>query len=116
MGEAIKIKQFYYMIFYLIISGFLVPTFGSFNYYFLLDVVKISKFTYAMLTVLTFVNIFIGTFIYKQWLKECEFRRLIMSEPLIQILMAPLTLILVLRYTVQWGIPDLLLIIFIDIP
>ena len=65
MKEAIKIKQFYNMIFYLIISGFLVPTFGSFSYYFLLDVVKISKFTYALLTVLSFVAIFIGTLIYK---------------------------------------------------
>jgi len=49
------------MILYLIITGFLVPSFGSFGYYFMLDVVKISKFTYSMLTVLGFACLLIGT-------------------------------------------------------
>ena len=55
------------MLLYLIIGGFLVPSFGSFGYYFMLDVVKISKFTYSMLTVLGFFCLFIGTMIYKKY-------------------------------------------------
>ena len=102
------------MLLYLIIGGFLVPSFGSFGYYFMLDVVKISKFTYSMLTVLGFFCLFIGTMIYKKWFKDKEFKGLIMCDALISILMAPLSFIFVLRLNVQWGIPDLVLIIFTD--
>ena len=64
---AFQIKQFYSMILYLIIGGFLVPSFGSFGYYFMLDVVKISKFSYSMLTVLGFFCLFLGTMLYKRY-------------------------------------------------
>ena len=102
------------MILYLIIGGFLVPSFGSFGYYFMLDVVKISKFTYSMLTVLGFFCLFIGTLIYKRYFMEKEPKNLIMMDALISILLAPLSFIFILRLNLQWGIPDMFLIIFTD--
>lgn len=59
--EAFKIKEFYSIILYLIFTGLVVPTFGSFGYYFMLDIVKLSKFTYSMLTVLGFFCLLVGT-------------------------------------------------------
>ena len=112
--HAFQIKQFYSMILYLFIGGFLVPSFGSFGYYFMLDVVKISKFTYSMLTVLGFFCLFLGTLIYKRFFMEKEYRNLIMMDALISILLAPISFIFILRLNVQWGIPDMLLIIFTD--
>ena len=97
------------------IGGFLVPSFGSFGYYFMLDVVKISKFTYSMLTVLGFFCLFIGTMIYKRWFKDREYKGLIMMDALISILLAPLSFIFVLRLNLEWGIPDMYLIIFTDV-
>jgi len=103
------------MILFIVIGGFLVPSFGSFGYYFMLDVVKISKFTYSMLTVLGFMCLFIGTMIYRKYFTEKEYRNLIMMDALISILLAPLSFIFVLRLNVAWGIPDMFLIIFTDV-
>ena len=74
-----------------------MPSFGSFGYYFMLDVVKVSKFTYSMLTVLGFFCLFIGTLVYKRWFREKEYRNLIMMDALISILLAPLSFIFILR-------------------
>ena len=103
------------MILYLLIGGFLVPSFGGFGYYFMLDVVKISKFTYSMLTVLGFFCLGIGTIVYKNYMRDKEYRNLIMMDALISIILAPLSFIFVLRLNVAWGIPDMYLIIFTDV-
>ena len=103
------------MILYLLIGGFLVPSFGGFGYYFMLDVVKISKFTYSMLTVLGFFCLGIGTIVYKNFMRDKEYRNLIMMDALISIILAPLSFIFVLRLNVAWGIPDMYLIIFTDV-
>ena len=66
--QALQIKEFHRMIAYLLIGGILVPSFGSFGYYFMLDVVKISKFTYSMLTVVGFTCLLTGTLLYKRYL------------------------------------------------
>ena len=103
------------MIIYLLIGGLLVPSFGSFGYYFMLDVVGISKFTYSMLTVLGFVTLLVGTQLFNKWFKDKEYRNLIMMDALITIVIAPLTFIFVLRLNVEWGgPPDMFLIIFTD--
>ena len=113
--EAFRIKEFYSMILYLLIGGFLVPSFGGFGYYFMLDVVKISKFTYSMLTVLGFFCLAVGTLVYKNYMRDKEYRNLIMMDAFISIFLAPLSFIFVLRLNVAWGIPDMTLIIFTDV-
>ena len=72
--EAFKIREYYLIILYLFIGGFLVPNFGSFGYYFMLDVVGISKFTYSMLTVLGYICLLIGTQFFNKYFKESEYR------------------------------------------
>lgn len=59
--EGLKIREFYCIIIYLIVTGFLVPSFSSFGYFFMLDVVGVSKFAYSMLTVLGYGCLLIGS-------------------------------------------------------
>ena len=92
-----------------------MPSFGSFGYYFMLDVVKISKFTYSMLTVLGFFCLFIGTQLYKRYLVTKEYRNLIMMDALISTILAPISFVFVLRLNLTWGIPDMYLIVFTDV-
>ena len=80
----------------------------------MLNVIKLSKFTYSMLTVLGFVGLLIGTQLFNKYLKEMEYRKLFVIEAMISIVMAPLTFMFVLRLNLDWGIPDLALIIFTD--
>ena len=112
--EAFRIREYYQLIMYLVIGGFLVPSFGSFGYYFMLDVVGISKFTYSMLTVLGYIALFFGTQLFNKYFKESEYRSLIMSEAILSIILAPISFIFVLRLNVAWGIPDMALIIFTE--
>lgn len=62
--QAIKIPVFHRVIIYLILGGILMPSFGSFGYYFMLDVVKVSKFTIAMLGVVGYICLMIGSSLY----------------------------------------------------
>ena len=103
------------MLSYILLTGLLVPTFDSFQYYFLLDVVGISKFTFSMLTMLTFACFLLGTQLYNKFFKDQEYRHLVMMEAIISLLVGPLTLIFVLRQNLVWGIPDMAMLIFNDI-
>ena len=113
--QAVRIPEFNRMLAYILLSGLLVPTFDSFQYFFLLDVVGISKFTFSMLTMLTFACFLIGTQLYNKYFQDKEYRHLVMMEAIISLLVAPLTLIFVLRLNLDWGIPDMALLIFNDI-
>ena len=97
------------------IGGFLVPSFGSFGYYFMLDVVGVTKWTYSMLSVLGFICLLIGSQLFNKYFKEREYRYLIMCEAIVSILLAPPNFLLILRMNADYGIPDTALIIFTDI-
>ena len=112
--EAVKIPEFYKLLFYLVITGFLTPSFYSFGYYFMLDVAGISKFSYSMLTVLGYVTLLLGTQLFNKYFKESEFVTLFFWKSFITLLLAPLTFLFVLRINVDWGIPDLFIIILKD--
>ena len=59
--EALKLREFRNILIYMGLSSIVTPTFGMFDYYFFMDVVKLSKFTFAMLSVFGFITLFIGT-------------------------------------------------------
>lgn len=85
------------MIIYLVLGGLLVPSFGSFGYYFMLDVVKISKFTIAMLGVIGYICLMIGSSLYHQFFSKTEFRKLMVYNTIIGLMFAPLNMLFVLR-------------------
>ena len=109
-----KIPEFYNVIIYLLLSGLLVPNFDSFGYFFLLDVVEVSKFTYSMLTVLTYGCLLVGTVLYNAFFKESEFRSLFVWEVVIKLIfLTPLTFIFIMRVNVDFGIPDIAMMTFV---
>ena len=112
--QAVQVPEIYQVIMYLSLYGLVVPSFSSFGYFFMLDVVELSKFTYSMLTVLGFFCLLIGSALYTKYFKEKEFRTLIVMEMVIGLIFAPFAYLFVLRLNVQYGIPDLALIIFTD--
>ena len=110
-----QVPEYYSVILYLILTGIVVPSFSTFGYFFMLDVVELSKFTYSMLTVLGFFCLLIGSALYTKYFKEKEFRNLIIMEMVIGVIFAPFSYMFILRLNVQYGIPDLALIIFTDV-
>lgn len=61
--EAIKDPIFYRVLIFLALTG-TIPSFGTFGYYFMLDVVKLSKFTIALLNVLGYVSLMLGSALF----------------------------------------------------
>ena len=61
IGQAFKLPEFRNINIFILLTGLLVPSFNSFEYYFFMDILNISMWTYSMLTVLGFGALLIGT-------------------------------------------------------
>ena len=70
--EAFQIKVFYSVILYLVLKGLLVPSFSSFDYYFMTDVVGIKDSTLSLLSVLAYVCSLVSTQLYNSYFKDWE--------------------------------------------
>ena len=99
----------------MVLGAIFVPSFSSFSYYFMLDEVQLSKFTYSMLTVIAFFCLLLGSQISNSCFKDTEYRKLIIVDALISICIAPLTFIFVCRWNLEWGISDMFFIITTDV-
>ena len=93
--------EIYKIIGFLAFYAIAVPSFGVYDYYFLLDVVGVTQFQYSMLSVLHFVCILIGSYLFRRWLKDIELRTLTLVKFLIKLLLAPFTMMFVTRTNVQ---------------
>ena len=114
--EALSVPEIYQIIGFMAFYAVVVPSFGAFDYYFMLDVVGITQFQYSMLSVLHFVCMLIGSYLFRRWLKDTEVRTLTIIEVLIGLLLAPFTMMFVTRTNVQLiGLSDGFIIIFTDI-
>lgn len=60
-----RIPEFYKVIVYLVLNGVMIPSFGSFGYYFFIDVLMISKSTIAVLSIVGFVSTILGSVLYQ---------------------------------------------------
>jgi Na+/melibiose symporter-like transporter len=75
--EAMKIPVIYRTIGFFLLTGLTVPTFSDINYYFVLNVVKFSKFTVSMLSIVGYISLLGGVIMYNKWLKQWEIRTLL---------------------------------------
>ena len=67
MYQALQVEQIQNIVYFLLLNAFL-PSFGSYSYFFMLDVVGVNKFQISMLSVLSFVMMFLGSVIYRKYL------------------------------------------------
>lgn len=102
------------MILYLCATAVLVPSFGSFGYYFMMDVAHVSQFAYSMLGLVGFVCLFAGTWLFQTYFKTYEMQSLILIDALVSVLFAPLSFMFIFRYNLKLGIPDLPLLVFTE--
>ena len=113
--KALQVKEIHNVIYWMALYALLVPNFGGFDYYFMLDVVGITQFQYSMISVLHYLCMFIGSYLFRRWLKDFEVRTLTVVEVLMGLLCAPFTMLFVTRQNLLFGISDGFIIIFTDI-
>jgi MFS family permease len=76
IADAAKNPMIYKTLVYFVLCGTMIPSFNDVGYFFTLNVLKFSKFTYSMLTLLSFVSLFCGTMVYNKYFKDFEIRTL----------------------------------------
>jgi hypothetical protein len=114
VNTAVHEPVFRRVILFLLLNS-LTPTFGSFGYYFMLDVVGVSKFTIGMLGVLGYTSLMAGSALYQCGCHKKEFRTLAAYSVLLTLAFAPLNLLFVLRLNNDYGLPDMFVIVFSDV-
>jgi len=85
------IPEFHRVLIFLLLRGLLVPSFSSFGYYFLIDVVKVSLKTYAQLSIITALCSIIGGLLYYSWFMEYEIRSMMIINLGVGLICAPFT-------------------------
>lgn len=109
------IPEFHRVVIFLVLTGITIPSFSSFGYYFMIDIVKLSKLTIAMLNVLGFVCLLIGSALYSSLFATWEIRRLFALSFIIGVIITPFYLMFVSRKNLEYGIPDMALIVFSEL-
>lgn len=79
-----------------------------------MEVVQFSRSTYALLTLLGYVSLFLGTTLFNAYFKEYEIRTLFKWSVLIGVFSSVISMIFVLRLNLLIGIGDLAFIILTD--
>lgn len=100
---------------FLLLTGLVSPSFDEYMYFFQMNVVNFSKYQYALLNVLSFASIFIGTLLYNNYLKDKEFRTMLSLAIWVGLVGSMASLAFVLRLNVTIGINDNVFIFFTDV-
>lgn len=79
-----------------------------------MEVVQFSRSTYALLTLLGYVSLGLGTLLFNSYFKEYEIRSMMQYSVIIGIYSSIISMIFVLRWNLLIGLNDLMFIIFTD--
>lgn len=115
IGQALKRKEIYCIVIYFILDGLTNPSFADFTYFFLMNVIGVSKFMFAMITLIGQVCQVIGVIVYEKFLKEVEVRWILFWNVIISIVGAFLAFSFAMRWNLAWGMSDYFFLIFTDV-
>ena len=95
------------MIFF-VIMGCSVPNFTDFLYYYQIEVTGFTQIEYSLLQVLSYITLFVSTFIYSGLLKEWETRSMMLTAMIINMVGAAMTVLFTTQRT--FGLPPLVFV------
>lgn len=112
---ALQRWEIYCLVIYFLLDGITNPSFSDFSYFFLLNIVGVSKFMFAMIALIGQVCSIIGVLIYENFLKTTEVRTVIMWNVVFGTVGAWLNYMFAMRWNLDMGINDYVFIIFSDV-
>ena len=99
-------KEIYFLVIYFISVGILSPSFEDFSYFFLLNVIGVSKLLFAVLVLVGQICQIVGALIYKAYCRQVDTRWMIFFGMCAGVLQAFFNYAFAKRWNLQWGIPD----------
>ena len=115
IGWALTRKEIFCVVIYFLLDGLTNPSFADFSYFFLLNVIGVSKFMFAMIVLIGQICSVIGVILYEQFLKEVEVRTVLFWNVILTIIGAWLNYCFAMRWNLAIGIPDYCFLIFTDV-
>ena len=70
--------EIYLIVIYFLLDGLTTPSFGDYSYYFMMDVIGVSKFMFAIIALVGQLCAVIGVIIYERFLKHWEVRNVLL--------------------------------------
>jgi len=100
-----KLPELYRSIIFFMIMGCSIPNFTDFLYYYQIEVTGFTQLEYSLLQVLSYMTLFVSTFLYSAFLKGWETRNMMLVAMVINMLGAATTVLFTTQHT--FGLPPL---------
>ena len=113
--QALRLREIYQLVLFFILHATFNPRFDEFSYFFLLNVIQISKFTLAFLVLVSQVSHIVGATIYQKFFKDVETRKMALFAFISSSFFSFLNFTFAKRWNLQVGIPDMTFLLFTDV-
>jgi hypothetical protein len=108
-------REIYFLVIFFLVKGVICPSFEEFSYFFLLNEIKISKFVFSLLILIGQICHIIGALIYKSYCRNTDTRWMIFFAMCVGIVSSFLSYAFAMRWNLEYGIPDLVFLMFTDV-
>lgn len=115
IGRAITMREIYQLVLFFIIQGILNPSFSEFSYFFLMNVIGVTKFLFSVLVLVGQICHVIGALIYKAFFRGVDTRTMIIFATITHIIGAFFNYMFAMRWNLEIDIPDLVFLFFTDV-
>ena len=115
MCKALKISVVYRVLAFIVLNGLLIPSFGSFSYYFLTEELKVSQFSYSMLALVAYASLMVGSVLYNACMTDIDLRKILLYGVLFRLALAPFNFALIFQWNQAAHIPNMYLLLFTDV-
>jgi Na+/melibiose symporter-like transporter len=108
-------REIYQLVIFFLLLATLNPSFSEFSYFFLLNVIGISKFMFSMLVLIGQLCHIVGALIYKAFCRNVDTRWMVAFSLVTSIISNVLNFFFAKRWNLEWGIPDIVFLLFTDV-
>ena len=115
IGRAIKMREIFCIIIFFVLRGILNPTFEEFSYFFLLGTIGISKFMFAILTLVGQICHVIGALLYKAFCRSVDTRWMIFWAMVVNVFSTFSNYFFAKRWNKNCNINDIVFLFFTDV-
>lgn len=108
-------REIYCIVIFFLLRGVLNPSFEEFSYFFLLNVIGISKLVFAIIVLIGQICHIIGALIYKAFFRNVDTRTMILFAMVTTCTSTFLNFCFAKRWNLAMGIGDMFFIFFTDV-
>lgn len=115
IGRSLVRFEIYLVVIYFLVDGLTTPSFSDYTYFFLMDEIGVSKFMFAIISLVGSICAVFGVILYERTLKTVEVRRVLLYNVIIAIIGCFLAFVFAKRWNLEFSCPDYVFIFLTDV-